>query len=483
MLAVDESGNSPEGDAANSVPSSHPSGVIQVLKWASLFGLCIAAALGISYLIAVPTPPDESVEALADQASLDEEGVVELVKQVLPKQPSISLAARGMPASKDQLRAEAEFVANSLRENYPDRAEALHVAAMMSAQFSQSAEAEKLWKKCIALSPRDPRYYINFAAVAMDRGDSELAAETLQKAYQQGVSSPDLMHHLGVALTKTGKSEEAEKVIENAIEQNPDMPSLWMVLGQAQLRQRKLPEAESSLKKSIEMGHESPAAYTSLANALTQQGKEEEAQKYRALVGDKNGGDDIAARQRFQVLSTVEARQATVNTLIEAATVQVRMGNSLAAELLLLRALTLDPANFAGCQVLADLYHEAGMAAEERVVRQRLVEIAPFDLANHLKLAEAAQGNGDRASAEAALKFAASIRPDMPEPYLALAQFHLETSNLNQARWYTQEALRRQPTASGYRMLATICQRMGDETSAIAAMEEARNLEQRQVSP
>ncbi|RCS54910.1 hypothetical protein DTL42_02570 [Bremerella cremea] len=456
--------------------------MVQLLKWAFLFLLCIASAIGISYLIAVPQPPEETAETVAVEDSLDDKAIAEMVKQTLPPQPSITLPTRAMPANKDQLRAEAEFVANRLRQNYPDRAEALHVAAMMSAQFSQSAEAEELWKQCIALDPLDPRYYINFAAVAMDRGDSELAAETLRKAYKAGVTSPDLMHHLGVALNKTGKADEAEKVIKQAIEKTPNLAALWMVLGQAQLRQRKLPEAEASLKKSLEMGHESAAAYTSLANALAQQGKEEDAQKYRALVSDKNGGDDIDARQRFQTLSLAEAHQAALNTLIEAASVQIRMGNSLAAEQLLLRALALDPANFVGCQVLAELYHDAGLAAEERVVRQRIVDLAPFDLANHLKLAAAAQSCGDRPSAEAALKFTVSISPNTPEPYLALAQFHLEGSDLNRARWYTQEALLRQPTASGFRLLATICQQMGDESNAIAALEEAQKIERQQVS-
>lgn len=454
-----------------------------MLKWASLFLLCIAAALGISHLIAVPEAPGQPEESSAIEEPLEQESISDIVEQLIPQRPSITLPTRAMPASKDDLRAEAEFVANTLRQSYPDRAEALHVAAMMCAQFSQSAEAEKLWKQCIALAPSDPRYYINFAAVAMDRGDSQLAADTLQKAYNAGVSSPDLMHHLGVALNKVGKSEEAEKVIERAIQQDPDNPSFWMVLGQAQLRLRKLEEAEKSLKKTIEAGHESPAAFTSLANALAQQGKDDEAKKYRDLVSDKNGGDDIAAQRRFQVLSSAEARQATVNTLIEAATVQIRMGNSLAAELHLLRALTLDPANFAACQVLADMYHEAGLAAEERLVRQRLVDIAPFDFTNQFKLAEASQASGDRAAAEAALKNVISIGPNMPEPYLALAQFYLDGAKLNQARWYAQEALRHHPTSSGYRLLATICQRMGDETNAVAAMQEAQKLERPSVSP
>lgn len=475
-----DQGNSQTSHA--SVPE-RGSGAIQMLKWGALFSICIAAALFISYLLDMSAPSETPDEATLREPALLEEDVIELARGVLPRKASIRLPTQGLPAGKDQLEAEARFVANTLQQSYPDRAEALHVAAMMHAQFRESSEAEQLWKRCIKLSPRDPRYTINFAAIAMDRGDSQAAAETLKSAYDSGVTSLDLMHHLGVALNKVGKSEEAEAIATKAIGEAPEMPSLWMVLGQAQLKQRKLGEAETSLKKAIELGAGSSSVYSSLASALAQQDKEDEAKKYRDLVKEANGDETIDAQRRFQVQSTAEARQATIAILIEAASVQIMMDNSLEAELLLLRALALDPTNLVGYQLLGQLYQSAGMAAEERLVRQRLVDLDPFQLNHHVNLARAAQDSGDKPGAVAALKYAVTIQPGAAEPFLALAQFQLDDGNVSQARWYAQEALRRRPSAAGFRLLSMICEKMGDEASAVAALTEARKLESSSTLP
>lgn len=480
---MDDSRDQGHSETSQASRPASGGGGIQLLKWSALCSVCVAAALSISYLLAISTPSEEPEEVAQAGSTISEESVIDLVSKAVPQEANIRLPTQALPAGKEQLEAEARFVANTLQQSYPDRAEALHVAAMMHAQFRESSEAEGLWKRCIQLSPKDPRYSINFAAIAMERGDSEAAADTLKKAYDAGVSSLDLLHHLGVALNKVGKSEEAEAVAEKGIAEAPEMPSLWMVLGQAQLKQRKLSEAETSLKKAIDLGVQSSSVYSSLASALAQQDEEEEAKKYRDLVEEANGEETIDAQRRFQVQSTAEARQATIAILIEAASVQMMMENSLEAELLLLRALALDPTNLVGYQLLGQLYQDAGLAAEERLVRQRLVDLDPFQLNHHFNLARAAQDSGDKSAALAALKYAVTIQPGAAEPFLALAQFQLDDGNVSQARWYAQEALRRRPSATGFRLLSMICEKMGDEANAVAALSEAWKLESQSPLP
>ena len=104
-----------------------------------------------------------------------------------PPQPTIMLATSPVPATAEQLQKEAREVAEELRSRFPDLPEALHVVAMLAAKLRQTGEAEKLWQKCIALSPKREAYYVNLAAVAMDRGNSELAAQTLQQALGCGL--------------------------------------------------------------------------------------------------------------------------------------------------------------------------------------------------------------------------------------------------------------------------------------------------------
>ena len=78
-------------------------------------------------------------------------------------------------------------------------------------------------------------------------------------------------------------------------------------------------------------------------------------------------------------------------------------------------------------------------------------------------------------AAEAALKMALAVQPHAIEAYATLAQFYLEQGKTGPARWYAQEAIRRQPSAEGYQFLAAICKAMGDEASANAALAEAQS--------
>lgn len=459
-------------DPSGSHPPSGTPGSPKLLSWLGLILACLLSALLIAYGISALTTSDE--ELLSDQTDGEVSGQGEV--SVSRRESSTTLPNSPLPASTEQLKVEAEHVALTLQQRYPNQAPALHVAALMYVQFRKSSEAEKLWKQCIELSPNDARYYLNFAAVAMDRGNSEIAAETLQKAVDRGISSPDLIHHLGVALMNIGKFEEAEKVIEPALQVNPLLATHWLVLGQAQLKQRKSEEAKKSLEKAVELGHRSPAAYSALATIATQEGDEDKATKYRELAADSPEGGGLSTREQFQVHTAAEVRGATVSILTEAATVHSWMGNSLEAEQLLLRAITLNPSSAESCQVLAELYRSAGMPVEEYSVRKRLVDINPFDLVNHLNLAQSARDSGQPELAEAALKFAISIQPMAAEGYLALAQLHFENGNPEKSRWYAQEAVRRHPTAEGYYLLSSICQQMGDQAAAAAAIEEAKKL-------
>jgi Tfp pilus assembly protein PilF len=114
--------------------------------------------------------------------------------------------------------------------------------------------------------------------------------------------------------------------------------------------------------------------------------------------------------------------------------------------------------------------------ADAKLVQRRLVEIEPQNLFNYVNLASVSAQMGDYQSAEAALKQAIDMRPDLALPYISLAQLHLQTGSLTQARWFAEGAVRREPTVQGYAVLAAACQQLGDSEGAGAAREMARKL-------
>ena len=387
------------------------------------------------------------------------------------------LASSTVPQTVEGLQAEAQEVAEQLRERFPDLHEGLHVAAMLRARLRDTEQAEALWRKCVELAPNREQYRVNLAAIAMDRGNSQLAAEVLEPIAAAENASPDASHHLGLALTNLGRTDEAEQVLTKALEQHPQSAAHWLVLGQAQLKLGKVNDAETSLRKSLELGGRSPELFFALATACARLEKPEDAAKFREQFAELKATQPLSGRERFAVLSTADARQAAVTVMFEAAAVHAQQQDSLEAERLLLRALALEPGNAACCQALARIYREARMPAEERVVRERLVQIEPQDLSNYVALAQLAAQLGDGPAAEATLKLAISVEPNAAPLYAALAQFYIQEQKAPRARWYAQEAVRRSPTAEGYVLLASTCRLLQDEATAEAAMAKARELE------
>jgi tetratricopeptide (TPR) repeat protein len=391
-----------------------------------------------------------------------------------PTAPALRLPLVAVPMEVDAMLGEAEKVAQALRQTYPQSPEALHVLALLESRVRRSEKAESLWKKCIELDPQQVAYYVNLAAIAMDRGDSELAVETLQQAIEAGLASPDVYHHLAVALTKLGRCEEAEETIQKALDVYPDTASYWTVLGQAQLKLGKAAEAEESLEKALELGSRTERVYFALGNACARQGKQEEAAKYRARFQEMKKAQPLEKEERYQVLAKADALQTSTTILCEAAGAYRDQGDMLPAERLSLRAAALQPNSPTPYALLADIYRQRGMLPEARAVRERLIELQPLQLIHYLVYAKLSAELSKPAAAEGALKLAMAIRPDAIEVYASLAQLYLQEGKPEQARWCAQEAVERQPSAEGFRFLARICEATGDAAGEEAALAKAK---------
>ena len=168
--------------------------------------------------------------------------------------------------------------------------------------------------------------------------------------------------------------------------------------------------------------------------------------------------------------------------LCEAAAVHTQQKNSLESERLLLRAIALDPASPVPCRLLGELYENAGMVAEARVVWTRLVEIEPYAPTNYLALAQADARLGHPETAEATLKLLVTMLPEAVDGYAMLADFYRQKGSAGKARWFAQEALRRQPSPEGFEFLAAVCRMTGDEAAAEAAMASARAMSEKTKS-
>lgn len=386
-----------------------------------------------------------------------------------PPSPSVSLPAIAVSGTADGFDNEALATAQSLADRYPNRAEALHVLALLQAQIRHSAEADRLWRRCVELAPGQDIYLTNLAANAINRGDSEGAIEVLQQIVAKGKASPDAMHNLAASLMNVGRVEEALKTIEDATNKATNSPAHWLLLGQIQLKLGQVEQSEASTRKAITIGGETATSVFTLASALARQGKKEEAAQYRQRHAELSKREPISADNRYQVLSEAESRRNLITVLVEGGAIYGKTGDLLKAEIMLLRALALEPRELSAALALADIYVAAGMYPEERVVRRRILDLNPNDFDAYLRLAKSCVNAGDTEAGAGVLKNALALAPDRIEVYASLAQLYLGDKQPEKALFYAQEAVARQPSREGYQFVANVWKAMGNTKEAAAA--------------
>lgn len=393
-----------------------------------------------------------------------------------PLRPAIRMPKIAVSVSSESLDVELEQVATALLGAYPNDPESIHVIALMRAQTRQYEEARKLWDKCRTLAPSNPSYYVNLASLAIEQGDYTQAVDVLENAKKQGLNSESIAYHFAISLPKLGRHQETIVLAKDEIQRNENPSAFWLILGQSQLELGETENAEASFRKAMELGVQSAGLYLGLGNACMRLGKQEEARQYLRRFSELKS-DTLTGQDRYQTLTSKETRNTALSVLNEAAMVSLRNRNAPYAEHLLLRCLAIDPVNLGAMRSLANVYFQTKRVAEERVVRERILEIHQESFSDFINLAKSCAVAGDLEAAEAVLKQATSVFPLAVEPFAGMSEFYFQGNKLELARWYAQQAIDRQPTAEAFRYLARICKRMNDANGEAEAIKYATMLE------
>ena len=121
--------------------------------------------------------------------------------------------------------------------------------------------------------------------------------------------------------------------------------------------------------------------------------------------------------------------------------------------------------------------HRPRTQAEERAIRERILELGSTEFSDFINLAKVCASLGDLESAEAVLKQSAAVSPLSHLSYAGLSEFYLQNHKLENARWYAQQAIERQPSPDAFRFLAGICKRLNDVTGETEALKCAEQMQ------
>ncbi len=373
--------------------------------------------------------------AYLDQSRLDEADAT--FRMIARKFPRLLHGWRGLGlvANRKGEPAEALLYFTAAWAVEPESALALHDLAQALREAGRLAEAERLFRACVAKEPRLSYGWRGLALIAKARGDEPGVVANFGAAIALDPDQAWPHQELATALLDFGKIEQAEIALRDLITRNPRSMQGWRGLGLVARRRGDLNEAVDYFRASWAVDPDNAWPATECAGALREAGRLDEAEAIatalvanapRSLHGHRELG--LIARQRGdrrgELAHFQAAAQADPNSLLalhDLASSLSTVGRLDEAEATFRRTVTKDPRFMHGWRGLALVAKQRGNLAEA---------LQHFQIAEHIdgdnvwlrqEMAGTLRELGRAAEAEALLKSFLDRHPDSADALIAYA--------------------------------------------------------------
>jgi len=278
------------------------------------------------------------------------------------------------------------------------------------------------------------RDFVALGASYAERGLADHAIEAFERAWTNGVRSPELANNLAGALIQTGRLERAEQLLRGALDSNPNdldaasnLASLLLekgeysaaydqaarvaaartddiaalvVQGSAAFALGRATEAEQLYRRAIEQAPERPEPHENLAALLASTERLEPA---------------IASYDR-----AVELGAASVKLFSNLGVLHMRTGSPARGLAAFRKAAEVDPNDYGANLNLALYYTQTGAVRMARDWAAKARAADPSQPGAYLVEAQAAAASGDRTGARAVIEQLLERHPDSAEGKQAL---------------------------------------------------------------
>jgi tetratricopeptide (TPR) repeat protein len=398
----------------------------------------------------------------------------------LPKRPPFPAASQASPeaARIAKLRDEAFDVAERVVELLPDNPDALCLLGSVHHRFACDEAAASLWQRSLDIDPGFADAHYSFGLRANSAGDFPAAENHLRTALAIDPAWSDVPLPLAQALLAQNKFKEAAELLAPFVEVYPASLEGWYRLGQAYHQLGEHEQARRCHLEAVSLNPQLADAHHGAALALTKLGQTEEAERhfteFRRLREEQ-----LREGRAEQKGLTDEGRlaAAAAKTHLTAGRIFARQGQLRKAEQHWQRAADLDPHDHESRLSLCEFYARQGQHSEVVPLRKALCDLVPEDPRQWLNLG-IAYGNIDQTEqADAAIRRAIELAPELAEPYAALAEIQLlKGRNVQEAIRLAEKAAALAPVARHYYLLANAHWSARQWDSARTALEEAIRL-------
>jgi len=466
-----EGGTQPSADDPESAGSAR-SRLGPVARGSVLVAVFLGAGLlgfGSGRLLwSIRDATDEDARRTREQAPTRRQAVTPPADRILdPRAP--------LPETAQGLIEQASQVIDRLQAAFPENTDCLEMKARLADWLGKSEEAVETWERCLELDPQYAHAYVGMAAVAAKKADHRQAEELARKAVEIAPDSFMARSVLAESLLNLGRPEEVEPVLADFLQRDPRSHG-YFLLGQAFWQMEQFEKSREAYRSSVRKYADYAEAYFGLARACARVGREDEAAaamaRYRELMAQREPTRGAGMHTPSSDLEAVRLNVATAYA--DTARVCFARGKRRVAERLWRRAATLAPENAECRHALVSLYRSEGKVLKTVETLEELAKIEPDRPGYRVEIGRLRAGLLQYDMAEQAFREACRLAPRNAGCHRALATFLLQTGrNLPDALAGARAAVRDEPTAAHYALLAAACRANGDRAGALAAIEQA----------
>jgi Flp pilus assembly protein TadD len=173
--------------------------------------------------------------------------------------------------NRKQRRAEAK-TGRSAIQAVSSATQSLFVAGLRHHQAGRLAEAERLFRQVLAISPRQTESLQMLGAIAYQTGRHDLAFDLISKAVASNPRDASSHSNLGNLLLQQGQLNEAIACYRRAIDLKPGFTEALNNVGNALKAQKRFDEAVASYRRALDLKPSDAEVHYNLATALLARG-------------------------------------------------------------------------------------------------------------------------------------------------------------------------------------------------------------------
>jgi predicted Zn-dependent protease len=242
----------------------------------------------------------------------------------------------------------------------PDEPAVLLGRAFAAEKIGDYADAEKDYRRALALAPEDTDGRRRFAELLLTRrGTPEEAAAEYERLHERDPDNAVFLLGLARCQRQAGRLNEARRLLAPLLRREPHVPGARTEMGQVAKDDGQPAEAIDWLHQAVADDPNDRVAYGVLANCLRQVGREQEERECR----DRLERLDADLKRMDELTRTLLSRPYDAALRSELGVLFLRHGEEAEGLRWLGLALEVDPANSEAHHALAEYYEARGDAA------------------------------------------------------------------------------------------------------------------------